>query len=235
MTRVRSTASSADSPDLLQRLKVETAAAHARIEEALDLDQRMRSIGDYRTFLARLYGFHAVWEPKAEALIADPMFFAPRRKLHNLTRDLRTLGLSPKEVDALPLCGEPLAMRSRAEAFGAMYVVEGSTLGGVIIARHINRALGPPAASACSYLRCYGLDLGRMWKAFGSQLLSLSAPGFDDEVVVSANKTFTVLQSWLQPVDRDGSLKSAALDGDVAWKEIVASKHAADQPKKRGS
>jgi heme oxygenase (biliverdin-IX-beta and delta-forming) len=197
MTRVRSTASSADSPDLLQRLKVETAAAHARIEEALDLDQRMRSIGDYRTFLARLYGFHAAWEPRADNLIADVRFFAPRRKLHKLASDLLTLGLSPEEVDALPLCGEPLPMRSEAEAFGAMYVVEGSTLGGVIIAHHIDRAVGPPAASACSYLRCYGADLDRMWKAFGSRLLALSAPGFDDEVVVSAQRTFTVLQSWL--------------------------------------
>lgn len=157
----------------------------------------MKSIDDYRTFLARLYGFHAVWEPKAEALIADPRFFAPRRKLHRLTRDLRALGLSPRELEALPLCDELMAMESKADAFGAMYVMEGSTLGGMIIARHIDRKLGPPAASACSYLRCYGANLGRMWKAFGSHLLALSAPGFDDEVVVSAHKTFTVLQSWL--------------------------------------
>lgn len=157
----------------------------------------MRSIDDYRTFLARLYGFHAVWEPKAEVLIADPRFFAPRWKLHKLESDLRTLGLSPKELDALPLCDELMAMESKADAFGAMYVIEGSTLGGMIIARHIDRKLGPPAASACSYLRCYGVDLGRMWKAFGSHLLALSAPGFDDEVVVSAHRTFTVLQPWL--------------------------------------
>lgn len=202
MTRVRSTARSVDGPDLLQRLKVETAAAHARIEVALSLDRRMRSIDDYRTFLARLYGFHATWEPKAEALIADPGFFAPRRKRHKLTRDLQALGLSLTEVDALPLCGEFLPMRSQAEAFGAMYVVEGATLGGVIIARHIDRRLGPPAASACSYLRCYEGDLGRMWKAFGSRLLALSAPGFDDEVVVSAHRTFTVLQSWLSQLSQ---------------------------------
>jgi heme oxygenase (biliverdin-IX-beta and delta-forming) len=197
MTRVRSTARSADGLDLLQRLKVETAAAHARIEEALDLDQRMKSIDDYRTFLVRLYGFHAAWEPRAEALIADPRFFAPRRKLHKLTRDLRALGLSPEEVDAQPLCGELMAMRSEAEAFGAMYVVEGSTLGGVIIAHHIDRAVGPPATSACSYLRCYGADLDRMWKAFGGHLLAFSAPGFDDEVVVSAHRTFAALHAWL--------------------------------------
>jgi heme oxygenase len=197
MTRVRSTARSADGPDLLQRLKVETAAAHSRIEEALDLNQRMTRIGDYRTFFAWLYGFHATWEPKAETLIADPGLFAQRRKLHRLARDLRALGLSPRELDALPLCDERLAMESKADAFVGMYLMEGSTLGGMIKARHIDRKLGPPKASACSYLRCYGADLGRMWKAFGSHLLALSAPGFDDEVVVSAHRTFTVLQSWL--------------------------------------
>jgi heme oxygenase len=45
--------------NLLQRLKIETAFAHDRAEEAFDLEARTRSLRAYRDLLGRLYGFHA--------------------------------------------------------------------------------------------------------------------------------------------------------------------------------
>jgi heme oxygenase len=182
---------------LLDRLKSETRDAHDRLEGELELTSFTGSPDSYREILARFYGFHAVWEWEAGAMIADPGFFDPRRKLSLLVRDLRALGASDGEIAALPLCGPAAAMPTRAAAFGAMYVVEGSTLGGSLIAHNAERRLGIGRDTGCAYFRSYGRDVGRMWKEFGARLLAISGPDTDDLVVSSARRTFECLRGWL--------------------------------------
>jgi len=176
--------------NLLERLKMETRPAHDRIERAVDLERRTTSRSSYRALLARLYGFHAAWEPKAEAMIADPAFFRPRCKTALLARDLGFLGLADLEIARLPRCAPLMPMTSAAAAFGAMYVVEGSTLGGTLIARRVERHLGLTAGRGCSYFRSYGAEVGPTWKLFRERLLELSSPGHDEVVIASANLTF---------------------------------------------
>jgi heme oxygenase len=78
-----------------------------------------------------------------------------------------------------------------------MYVVEGSTLGGRLIARQVERGLGLGSNNGCSYFQCYGEQVGPMWKAFGTTLLARC--GWQDErvVVTAARRTFDILHSWL--------------------------------------
>lgn len=90
-----------------------------------------------------------------------------------------------------------MPLPSPAAAFGAMYVVEGSTLGGSVIARHVERALGLRPETGCVYFRSYGSATGRMWKAFRTRLMAMSSPAVDDVIVGSAQRTFGVMQSWL--------------------------------------
>lgn len=182
---------------IMQRLKAETSAAHERIEEAFDLAARTRCLESYRALLARLYGFHATWEPRAEAVMSDKAFFRERRKAGLLIRDLRALGMSEAAIAALPLCDALMPLDNEAQALGAMYVIEGSTLGGTIIARHIARNLGLSPGSGCSFFRCYGDETGPMWKRFGTRLEALSAPDDASTIVASANRTFALLQDWL--------------------------------------
>lgn len=183
--------------NLLLRLKTETAVAHARIEQAFDLEARTSSLSAYRHLLARLYGFHAGWEPCAEAALSDPQFFHPRRKAKFLERDLRQLGMTPGAIRRLPSCDPTISMRTAAESLGSMYVLEGSTLGGAIIARHVERRLGLGCNNGCSYFRCYGGNVGRMWTAFKAALLTRCPPEQQDDTIAAALQTFEMLRSWL--------------------------------------
>lgn len=183
--------------NLLQRLKSETALAHDRIEQAFDLQARTSSKSAYRDLLARLYGFHAVWEPRVQAVLPDPELFRGRQKTGHLIDDLRALGMADCDIGELPLCRSLMPLHSSAEAIGSMYVIEGSTLGGAIIARHVERGLGCDRRNGCSYFRCYGEDVGPMWKTFGAKLLLLCRRGESDAVIASANRTFEVLQAWI--------------------------------------
>jgi heme oxygenase len=182
---------------LLQRLKSETAKAHDQIEEAFDPEAATHSISAYRNLLGRLYGFHAVWEPLAELALADPEFFRPRRKVAFLKMDLCRLGMDSNGIARLPLCDPTVTMRTSAEAWGAMYVIEGATLGGVIIARHVERRLGLSRHNGGLYFRCYGADVRSMWVSFGARLVARCGPADHDAAVVAARRAFEVLRIWL--------------------------------------
>lgn len=186
---------------ILNRLREETRDLHILVERDLDWKQRVATLAAYRGLLARWYGFHATFEPATMAFAdaAAKDFFAPRRKLHLLQRDLAHLGLAPEEVDALPVCRPPLSLTTWAEVLGAMYVLEGSTLGGQVIARHVERTLGLDGREGgCAYYASYGRDeVGPMWRAFQAEVAAQSSPATDDLVVRAAQLTFERLRDWL--------------------------------------
>jgi heme oxygenase len=182
---------------LLERLKTETRPAHDRIERAIDLERRIASKDHYRRLLIRFYGFHSAWEDAAMAKAPDPGFFRSRCKTALLVKDLQALGLQPADIRRLPPCRPLMPLRAPEAVLGSMYVVEGSTLGGAIIARDVERLLGLNAETGCAYFRSYGRDIGPMWKTFGAMLLAASSPKADDLIVESAGRTFDVMHDWL--------------------------------------
>jgi heme oxygenase len=78
-----------------------------------------------------------------------------------------------------------------------MYVVEGATLGGTVIARYVERRLGLSRHNGCLYFRCYGAEVRPMWIAFGTRLVATCGPADHDAVVAAACRTFEVLRIWL--------------------------------------
>jgi heme oxygenase len=182
---------------ILARLKTETRAAHDRIEAAMDLDRRIASRDAYRSLLIRFYGFHKAWEEEAARRAPDRDFFERRRKTQHLVRDLEALGLKSDDIIRLPQCRPLMPLPGPEAVLGSMYVVEGSTLGGAIIARDVKNRLGLDAETGCAYFRSYGRDIAAMWESFGAVLLEASAPEVDDLIVESAQKTFDVMHDWL--------------------------------------
>ncbi|KLK92050.1 hypothetical protein AA309_16640 [Microvirga vignae] len=182
---------------LLERLKTETRPAHDRIEKAMDLERRIATRDSYTKLLIRFYGFHGAWEEAASAVAPDKAFFESRCKTKLLTKDLKALGLSCDEITRLPQCNPLMPLPSPAAVLGSMYVVEGSTLGGAIIAREVERTLGLDGETGCAYFKSYGREIAVMWKRFGARLLEASSPEADGVIVETAQKTFDVMHDWL--------------------------------------
>lgn len=182
---------------VLERLKKETRPAHDRIEKAMDLERRIATRDAYRDLLIRFHGFHSAWEKEAGGVVQDKDFFERRRKTKLLVQDLAALGLSEEEIIRLPECNPLMPLPSPAAVLGSMYVVEGSTLGGAIIARAVEQRLGLDAQTGCAYFKSYGRETAMMWKQFGAKLLEVSSPDTDDMIVLSAQKTFDVMHNWL--------------------------------------
>lgn len=184
-------------PTLSARLRAETRPAHEALEDALDLDASLASREAYGHLLGRFYAFHAGWEPVLAQIIADPAFFQPRRKLRLLAADLRYLGLTVGQIDAIAPHPPATPLNTPSQAYGALYVLEGSTLGGQLISRQVAARLGLGAEGGAQYYNAYGSAVGAMWRTFGQRLVEL-APSLDnDAVVAAATTTFGQMQACL--------------------------------------
>ncbi len=181
-------------------LRARTAAAHARLEARLDVFSRLRSHEDYRTLLARFYGLYEPLEPRLAAIARSPdlsLDYAARRKVPLLERDLAALGLDAPALARLPRCTRLPALEGPAALLGCLYVLEGATLGGQLIARHVAQELGL-GARGTAFFSSYGEGVGPMWRLFVAALEGFAADADRQAAVIrSANDTFAVFEDWL--------------------------------------
>lgn len=153
----------------------------------------IHATGDYAAILKMFYGyFHPVEKLIEQHLHTDLLpDLADRRKSSLLLEDLRRLGQS---TDDLPLCTDLPTITNSAEAFGALYVLEGSTLGGKQIARMLAKNGAVPEGTT-QFFSGYGEQTGSRWKSF---LQAFNRQTDRDTVAASANKTFYFLKGWMQ-------------------------------------
>lgn len=183
---------------ILERLKQETAADHAAIEAATTIMSPRLGLDDYRAYLVRTYGDYAVVETRLRAAGVWPALQLPgaeRQKLPLLRRDLRALGVLA--LSDLPLCDAPPEWGTLAEAVGGAYVLEGSTLGGRVISRHVQQRLGGAVPRA--FLDCYGARTSERWQAFRAGLWRFaSCRELEDRMIDGARSTFRSFTRWLE-------------------------------------
>jgi heme oxygenase (biliverdin-IX-beta and delta-forming) len=124
-----------------------------------------------------------------------------------LAADLAALGVSMPTLEALPVC--PLVpLGDDVEALGSLYVMEGSTLGGRIIRRNVERCLGDDGRASCSYFNGYGSETSAMWLSFLARLAKRPTGDFE-RAGRGAVATFERLAWWLTDGHRGGSTKEA--------------------------
>lgn len=184
--------------DICLQLRKETAESHERLERNLDLLGPPISRGRFVTLLRGFHGFHRTWEPAMAACLADPGFTGPRQRLPLLEADLAALGAAPGEAACAAaggLCDSPAA------AMGSLYVLEGATLGGQVIARRLaGEAWLPPAG--LTYFTPYGGKTSAMWQEFRARIRDIATDANRPEIVAAARATFDLLHDWLVPAVR---------------------------------
>lgn len=184
-----------ESPALLPRLRLETRPFHDGVEANsfnLALTAGTVTAAETAHFLARMYGFMQPYEDTLRQHAAD---FGPDWQLEQRYRapfileDLVRLG----HPAVPPPCPTLPPLHTRAQLLGAMYVMEGSTLGGQVIARHLAAA----DIAGRTFFAGRAERTGPLWKQF-TQLLEAAAGTVDaDAIVASAILTFQTLAAWL--------------------------------------
>jgi heme oxygenase len=177
-------------------VKEYTQALHTGVESLLlPKLQSLQTHNEYAAILQMFYGYFSPLEGAIEQFItADEMpDMAERRKALVILQDLQALGCS---VRGLPVCTELPIINNTTSAFGALYVLEGSTLGGKMIARMLmkNTELSLPE-NAIGFFSGYREKTGDRWKTF---LAELNKQEDAETVAHSANDTFFALKRWMQ-------------------------------------
>ncbi len=125
----------------------------------------------------------------------DPVL---RVKTPTLLNDLRALGLNDTAICALPRCAALPTFQTPEACLGALYVLEGATLGGQVLRREMAQRLDLDASNGGAFLNVYGAETGRRWKDFldylGRQPLDACAK---QRAVEAARSTFSCFEQWL--------------------------------------
>ena len=186
----------AETDSILARLKTRTAHQHQQTEDGVDLMSDDFTLGDYKDLLVRFYAFYQSFEARMTRAIAEhevDFNYAERLNAPKLVADLRSLGLTETEIAAIKSFDETPALDSPEKIFGALYVVEGSTLGGQIIARHLKAKFDRDETNGIAFFSGYAQETGKMWNAFRAAITEF-ADGENvnhEEIIESANETFS--------------------------------------------
>lgn len=183
------------------QLREATRSDHDAIEECLSLRRRALTLVEYRWLLQTYYGFYLPIERLLGRLDwrHAAVDFAARRKASLIAADLADLGLDANQIDRLPQCVALPASLSLYEGLGALYVLEGATLGGQSILWSVAPALGLSASNGARFFASYGVAVGPMWRSFLAVLEDLRC-NREARVAIerSAVQTFGNLRVWLE-------------------------------------
>jgi heme oxygenase len=184
-------------------LRAATGAVHERLHGLKGfarLAEGRIGLAEYRALLARLHGFHAALEA---ALAAGPGVSAwgidlvERRRSPLLAADRAALGdEAPPDPAPIP------APDSAAAAMGWLYVSEGSTLGGLHLARALDPLLGE-ATEGRRFLLGHGARHGAMWRECCAAIEACGAePGRRAAMVAGAVTGFLAFEDWFGGADQ---------------------------------
>jgi heme oxygenase len=191
-------------PALSSLLREGTAPLHRQTEQLLGLPGSIGSAAVYGAWLGRFLGLYepleSGWRPHPEW---DGLGIKLSARTHaaRLRQDLAALGVA---ADFVPRADIPTPA-SFAHALGEMYVLEGATLGGHLIARDLRARLGPPIAGATCFFDGRGRALGPMWQTFRAALDAFGQTRPQDRALVlaGAQDAFRALLAWFAPFCAD--------------------------------
>jgi heme oxygenase (biliverdin-IX-beta and delta-forming) len=152
----------------------------------------------YTGLLSRLYGFHHSIETAlcGQDKCDSDVSMGGRRRVHLLVSDLKALGMSGSDIAALPLAPTLPRLRERARFLGCLYVREGSTLGGRVLAGKLGHLLGPGLRGR-RFFAGAKRD-AELWRACCTALERPMERAEREAMIAAARETFEVFEHWMQ-------------------------------------
>jgi len=147
-------------------------------------------LDDYGRLLDLLWRFYAAVEPAVlRAVASQPEISLYRPRLALLAADMTALGR------ALPAPGDiALPLASAGQLLGAIYAIEGSALGGQVIARHLRKSLGSEVGGALGFFDGLAVNVGSHWQDVLALLRrSLTGPMAAEDALRGAQGVFSAL------------------------------------------
>lgn len=183
---------------LADQLKTNTETNHQQLEKQLVTRMKaVRSKEKYTDLLQLFYTYFGGLEEEIDQYI-NPAYladYAKRRKTDALVKDIVDLGgVLQSKASGVDLP----QLKNHLQAFGALYVIEGSTLGGQIISKMMAKQLDLQGDIGLTFFKGYGDNSVPMWNVF-KQALNAQTQTQEDvsTVTATANETFLKFKKWI--------------------------------------
>ena len=181
---------------LSEMLKSSTEQEHRETEKLLvGKIKSIQSKEDYIHILKIFYGYFAPVEQQIRKFLKDEHLndLHERRNVSRIKEDLQALGYTRE----IPLSEVLPTIENYCHAAGAMYVQEGSTLGGRHIARMISTNI-VDATVALNFFNGYNERTDEMWNSFKGFINARFTTESDGSLVVEgAKQTFVKMKEWI--------------------------------------
>lgn len=181
---------------LQDRLKLATKENHDELEELMFVNEIMNktlSLEQYKTLLATNYIIHSAIESKLHESLDEEtkklLTIEYRNKVDALRKDLAEIGIVKDELDEMNFDFLQNENYDHASALGAMYVLEGATLGGHVIYKKL-RATPAFETLNLNYYTVYAQQLMPNWLVFVNVLNTRVEEGDHQRAEESAVKMF---------------------------------------------
>jgi heme oxygenase (biliverdin-IX-beta and delta-forming) len=183
-----------------------TAELHCEVEQTLALPGSIQTMADYRRWLIRFFG---IYQPLEHLLSGFAGWTATGIRIDQLghtealLKDLKAMGSDPDGIELASREALPM-VETLGQAFGALYVLEGSKLGGRYILKDLSNRLGREIEGTDAFFTGYGADTSLRWASFKDSLNEFSAlrPTEFPEIVAGAKMTFAAIGAWMSPLTK---------------------------------
>lgn len=183
----------------LGRLKNDTALLHRKLEQSplsAVLMSPAITANDYALYLGAMRNVNAWWEetiyPMVGAVIVD---LDTRKKLTTLDDDLKNLKSFTTKPSHAPAFS-PAPPSKLSTAIGFMYVLEGSSLGGMVIVKQLQQQSFLNQDTS-HFLTVYGKNTGTYWKKFLREMCSFAIDNSaEDEIIDGAKDAFRAIDNY---------------------------------------
>jgi heme oxygenase len=168
---------------------------HASEKKMIIALKQIANYEDYIRMLNWLYGFYAPVQQLIRQYLTEDNFpdINRRSRAEYILWDIRESGLPVPEPE---VCEQLPVIDSFHRALGAMYVLEGSTLGGRIIAGMICRSLD--STRCLSFFNGYGAETGHMWNTFKAYINQPFSTEERHEIISAAEDSFLTFKTWIE-------------------------------------
>lgn len=191
---------------LRQRIKRATQSIHDILDSdpaGLKLMSKEATRSDYVFFLARTLGFLKPIEAKlfsSEVVTLALPYWRPLEiRSTRIESDLRSLGVSQLEIDSLPTIDSTPTIVTAGHLMGVCYVIEGSMMGGLVMAKPVRKTLALDATSMSFFLPTEPKEIVQKFETFATALDSFASCGCDEkDASEAATETFNLIASWFR-------------------------------------
>lgn len=174
-------------------LKQNTAEYHDAAEKLFNSEKifnKTFTLEDYKkiintNYLMLLNSEDRIFNSLSEKL-SEKLQLDQRKKLPFIEKDIESLSIKNRDVSY------HLEINNEYEALGMMYVIEGSTLGGNVIAKQLSKTEDFTNVTF-HFFGCYQENTGPMWKNFKEILDAEVAKENYDVVLSGAKKLYAFL------------------------------------------